>query len=125
MSGSRRTYRTLPLDVPHSPAERIALSRRTSRTLPREVPHSVRHSPAERPSKIDAYFVACAYQSIMAHGRDRVDQLRWNGMSTGMSLTHIYAHIPGTLKTCLPQLSVPRGSFTIHSGEECTVSVYT
>ncbi|KAI8478365.1 hypothetical protein Bbelb_428820 [Branchiostoma belcheri] len=60
MSGSRRTYRTLPLDVPHSPAERIALSRRTSRTLPREVPHSVLHSPAERPSKIDAYFVACA-----------------------------------------------------------------
>ncbi|KAI8506191.1 hypothetical protein Bbelb_156180 [Branchiostoma belcheri] len=57
---SRRTYRTLPLDVPHSPAERIALSRRTSRTLPREVPHSVLHSPAERPSKIDAYFVACA-----------------------------------------------------------------
>ncbi|KAI8495402.1 hypothetical protein Bbelb_268570 [Branchiostoma belcheri] len=54
MSGSRRTYRTLPLDVPHSPAERIALSRRTSRTLPREVPHSVLHSPAERPSKIDA-----------------------------------------------------------------------
>ncbi|KAI8499668.1 hypothetical protein Bbelb_227190 [Branchiostoma belcheri] len=48
MSGSRRTYRTLPLDVPHSPAERIALSRRTSRTLPREVPHSVLHSPAER-----------------------------------------------------------------------------
>ncbi|KAI8517966.1 receptor, partial [Branchiostoma belcheri] len=47
MSGSRRTYRTLPLDVPHSPAERIALSRRTSRTLPREVPHSVLHSPAE------------------------------------------------------------------------------
>ncbi|KAI8491322.1 hypothetical protein Bbelb_309550 [Branchiostoma belcheri] len=60
MSGSRRTYRTLPLDVPHSPAERIALSWRTSRTLPREVPHSVLHSPAERPSKIDAYFVACA-----------------------------------------------------------------
>ncbi|KAI8507136.1 hypothetical protein Bbelb_155750 [Branchiostoma belcheri] len=60
MSGSRRTYRTLPLDVPHSPAERIALSRRTSRTFPREVPHSVLHSPAERPSKIDAYFVACA-----------------------------------------------------------------
>ncbi|KAI8510753.1 hypothetical protein Bbelb_116690 [Branchiostoma belcheri] len=58
---SRRTYRTLPLDVPHSPAERIALSRRTSRTLPREVPHSVLHSPAERPSKIDAYFVACAF----------------------------------------------------------------
>ncbi|KAI8518907.1 hypothetical protein Bbelb_021640 [Branchiostoma belcheri] len=57
---SRRTYRTLPLDVPHSPAKRIALSRRTSRTLPREVPHSVLHSPAERPSKIDAYFVACA-----------------------------------------------------------------
>ncbi|KAI8491275.1 hypothetical protein Bbelb_309080 [Branchiostoma belcheri] len=55
-----KTYRTLPLDVPHSPAERIALSRRTSRTLPREVPHSVLHSPAERPSKIDAYFVACA-----------------------------------------------------------------
>ncbi|KAI8482794.1 hypothetical protein Bbelb_394560 [Branchiostoma belcheri] len=54
MSGSRRTYRTLPLDVPHSPAELIALSRRTSRTLPREVPHSVLHSPAERPSKIDA-----------------------------------------------------------------------
>ncbi|KAI8477862.1 hypothetical protein Bbelb_444060 [Branchiostoma belcheri] len=60
MSGSRRTYRTLPLDVPHSPAERIALSRWTYRTLPREVPHSVLHSPAERPSKIDAYFVACA-----------------------------------------------------------------
>ncbi|KAI8488350.1 Collectin-11 [Branchiostoma belcheri] len=66
MSGSRRTYRTLPLDVPHSPAERIALSRRTSRTLPREVPHSVLHSPAERPSKIDAYFVAypCAPQEL-------------------------------------------------------------
>ncbi|KAI8484943.1 hypothetical protein Bbelb_373500 [Branchiostoma belcheri] len=26
------------------------------------------------------------------------------GMSTGISLTHIYAHIPGTLKTCLPQM---------------------
>ncbi|KAI8498005.1 hypothetical protein Bbelb_239490 [Branchiostoma belcheri] len=64
MSGSRRTYRTLPLDVPHSPAERIALSRRTSRTLPREVPHSVLHSPAERPSKIDAYFVACAVPAL-------------------------------------------------------------
>ncbi|KAI8486733.1 hypothetical protein Bbelb_354810 [Branchiostoma belcheri] len=25
-------------------------------------------------------------------------------MSTGISLTHIYAHIPGTLKTCLPQM---------------------
>ncbi|KAI8516942.1 hypothetical protein Bbelb_055230, partial [Branchiostoma belcheri] len=50
MSGSRRTYRTLPLDVPHSPAERIALSRRTSRTLPREVPHSPEGSPAQRPA---------------------------------------------------------------------------
>ncbi|KAI8490557.1 hypothetical protein Bbelb_318250 [Branchiostoma belcheri] len=66
MSGSRRTYRTLPLDVPHSPAERIALSRWTYRTLPQNVPHSpagrtalsrwtyrtlpldVPHSPAER-----------------------------------------------------------------------------
>ncbi|KAI8484420.1 hypothetical protein Bbelb_378530 [Branchiostoma belcheri] len=39
---------------------------------------------------------------------------------------HFYAHIPGTLKICLPRmalLSVPWGSFTIHSGEECTVSV--
>ncbi|KAI8482157.1 hypothetical protein Bbelb_401470 [Branchiostoma belcheri] len=69
MSGSRRTYRTLPLDVPHSPAERIALSRRTSRTLPREVPHSVLHSPAERPSKIDAYFVACAYSKMRKQAR--------------------------------------------------------
>ncbi|KAI8495199.1 hypothetical protein Bbelb_271850 [Branchiostoma belcheri] len=45
-------------------------------------------------------------------------------MSTGISLsTHIYAHIPGTLrKTCLPRMALlsvtPRGSFTIHSGEE-------
>ncbi|KAI8485872.1 hypothetical protein Bbelb_364240, partial [Branchiostoma belcheri] len=41
---SRRTYSTLPQNVPHSPAERTALSRRTYRTLPQNVPHS----PAER-----------------------------------------------------------------------------
>ncbi|KAI8514597.1 neuregulin binding [Branchiostoma belcheri] len=28
------------------------------------------------------------------------------GMSTGISLTHIHAHIPGTLKTCLPQMAL-------------------
>ncbi|KAI8518903.1 hypothetical protein Bbelb_021600 [Branchiostoma belcheri] len=27
-------------------------------------------------------------------------------MSPGISLTHIYAHIPGTLKTCLPQMAL-------------------
>ncbi|KAI8502902.1 hypothetical protein Bbelb_196040 [Branchiostoma belcheri] len=50
------------------------------------------------------------------------------GMSTGISLTHIYAHIPGTLKTCLPHmvlLSVTPGlvHYALRGGVTCLYGI--
>ncbi|KAI8513789.1 DNA topoisomerase 3-beta-1, partial [Branchiostoma belcheri] len=56
---------------------------------------------------------------VLVHGYQKAC-----GMSTGISLTHIYAHIPGTLKTCLLQMALlsvtPRlVYYTLRGGVYC------